>query len=138
MSYYISIHDEDDGKLVYYDQVETPLIDLLTWWIDINLNDFKATTPKISEYGKGEYQLKEEEGSADLRLIGENIAELIGLREASSALKQELGAWFYLQGKIARCVANYKQGLPAKADTLLDTRVYSMIMTRLQTTGNWP
>ena len=137
MKYSVCIIDED-GNTVYDRSLESDAPNLLEWWVNLTVGDFELTTPKIHEYGRGEHQLKQSEGSADLRLIGENIAELIGIQDAPSALKQELGAWFYLQGKVARCVANYKQGLPAKADTLLDSRVYSVMMTRLQETGNWP
>lgn len=134
--YIISIFDTEGEEELADFEVTTGLPELLTWWVGVSVSDFNATVPKIEEYGQAKPQ--DEEGSADLRLIGENIAELIGLRDADSALKQELGAWFYLQGKTARCVANYKQGKPAKPDTLLDTSVYAMIMRRLQETGQWP
>lgn len=130
----VQIKDEK-GKILSSEEVSVPKPDTLVWWIQTSLSDAVATMPKIAEYGHGgNYG----EGSADLRVVGESVAELIGKQDISSALKQELGCWFYLQGKVARCIANYQQGQPAKEDTLLDTTVYSMMMRRLQETGQWP
>ncbi|MDE2104790.1 MAG: hypothetical protein KGL39_46565 [Patescibacteria group bacterium] len=140
MNYYLTVTRED-GEVVHGDacgDLSDKALDLLKWWLKTTVDDFSLTGPKIEEYGTGDFQLKKEEGSADLRLIGANVAELIGLQDAPSALQQEIGAWFYLQGKVARCVANYKQGKPAKGDTLLDIAVYAAIMRRLQNKGQWP
>jgi hypothetical protein len=71
-------------------------------------------------------------------VIGENIAELLEWRNVPDALLQELGCFFYLQGKIARLISDYKQKRPGKADTLHDISVYAMMMRRLQQTKNWP
>lgn len=107
--------------------------DLLEWWLRTAYSDFEATVPKMDEYGG-----KPAEGSADLILIGENLSVLLGMHDASSAMKQELGCWFYMQGKVARLVSNYQLHQPGKADTWLDASVYSMMARRLQTVGRWP
>lgn len=107
--------------------------DLLEWWLRTAHSDFEATVPKMDEYGG-----KPAEGSADLILIGENLSVLLGMHDASSAMKQELGCWFYAQGKLARMVSNYQVHQPAKLDTLMDASVYVMMMRRLQTVGRWP
>lgn len=137
MSYYISIHDEEDGKLVYYDQVETSLVDLLTWWLDTTISDFKVTVPKIEEYGtSGDLNAT---GSADLRAIGDTYAELLGWPEnTDSGLKQQLAAWTYAVGKLGRGIANLKQAQWLKPDTTLDLAVYIAMMRRLAEHGNWP
>lgn len=106
--------------------------ELFRWWIDTAVSDFQAAAPKVQEYGG------EGGGSADLRLMGDNLAELLGWRDVSDAVKQELAVWFYVQGKTARLVSNYQQQQPGKPDTWHDTTVYSMMARRLQATGNWP
>lgn len=111
----------------------TPEIkDVAQWWIDTAAQDFTAIAHKISEYGgiRG--------GSADLRLMGDNLAELLGWNEADEATRQSLACWLYLQGKIARLVSDFQQQRPPKDDTLLDISVYAMMMRRLKLTGSWP
>lgn len=109
-----------------------PAADLLAWWIVTAAKDFEAQAPKMAEYGgKGG-------GSADLRLMGDNLAELMGWRDAPDAVKQELAVWFYMQGKTARLVSNYQQQEPGKPDTWHDASVYSMMARRLQSVGQWP
>lgn len=102
------------------------------WWLDTAADDFVASVPKTAEYGGTQ------QGSADLRLMGDNLAELMGWKDISDAIKQELAVWFYVQGKAARLVSNYQQQQPGKADTWLDITVYSMMARRLQETGLWP
>lgn len=108
------------------------LAETAKWWMDTAAGDFLAAVPKADEYGgsKG--------GSADLRLMGDNLAELMGWRGVSDAVKQELAVWFYAQGKAARLVSDYQQKKPGKADTWHDLTVYSMMARRLQESGNWP
>lgn len=102
------------------------------WWRATAQEDFEATVPKMHEYGGTE------EGSADLQIMGNALAELCGMHDAPDAVKQEMACWFYALGKIARLVSDYKQGRPGKTDTWHDLTVYSMMARRLQDTGRWP
>ena len=108
------------------------MTDLEAWWQSVTMKDYDDMAPKIEEYGGTG------EGSADLRIIGDNLAELMGWHDAPDAVLQELGCFFYLQGKIARLISDYKQKKPGKADTLHDITVYSMMIRRLQDAGRWP
>lgn len=102
------------------------------WWLDTAIDDFSAAVPKAMEYGGTQ------QGSADLRLMGDNLAELMGWKNVSDAVKQELAVWFYVQGKAARLVSDYQQKRPGKADTWHDISVYTMMARRLQDVGRWP
>lgn len=107
--------------------------DLFFWWMHTAIEDFQKTVPKATEYGGSKI-----EGSADLMLIGENLAMLVGMHDASDAVKQELGCWFYMQGKVARLVSDYQQHRAGKADTWFDAEIYAKMARRLQETGRWP
>jgi hypothetical protein len=108
------------------------MADLEAWWLHVSMGDYEAALPKVSQYGGAGG------GSADLRLIGDNLAELMRWRDADDAVRQELGVWFYVQGKAARLVSDYQQQRPGKADTWHDLSVYTMMARRLQDTGQWP
>lgn len=118
--------------LVFDKKPPAALEDAARWWMDTSAVDFMAAVPKSVEYGGTTG------GSADLRLMGDNLAELMGWRNVSDAIKQELAVWFYAQGKAARLVSDYQQQRPGKADTWHDLTVYSMMARRLQESGNWP
>ena len=132
--YTVLIINNASGDTEWEDEVLTTNLDTLWWWMQTSVDDFISTVPKIQEYGTGGVS----HGSADLKLIGEGQALFGGLEDSPSAFKQELACWSYLHGKVSRCIANYRQGIPAKPDTLLDTVVYAMMMRRLQETGSWP
>jgi hypothetical protein len=108
--------------------------ELLTWWIDVTMNDLRATLPKMAEYGGVDGQ----EGSADLIVMGDAQAELMGHHDMPSAWKQALACWFYLLGKVARMVSNFKRRDWPKQDTVHDARVYLMMIERLAAKGRWP
>lgn len=108
--------------------------ELMKWWLETAYNDCLASMPKIDEYGAEQ----KSEGSADLRIIGKNLAELNGWQNPDDAVCQEMGAWFYLQGKIARLINDYKHHRHGKSDSLHDASVYVTMMRRIQTTKNWP
>ena len=109
-----------------------PARDLARWWHETAEADFEAMAPKVAEYGGAGG------GSADLRLMGDNLAELLNWRDAPEAVRQELAVWFYVQGKAARLVSDYQQQRPGKADTWHDLSVYTMMARRLQDAGTWP
>lgn len=106
--------------------------ELLRWWLNTALEDFLKTAPKVSEYGG------QGEGSSDLRVMGDALAELCGMRDAPEPVKEELACWFYAVGKCSRLISDYKQGQAGKPDTWFDLGVYSMMARRLQATGRWP
>lgn len=129
----VRIDCDDSGAPLEEFALDLPdaAMDLLPWWLQTAAADLQKTMPKVDEYGG-------QSGSADLELVGDNIAKLMGWVDVPSAVLQEVGCWFYLQGKVARMVSNYQQQQPAKPDTLHDTTVYSMMMRRLQEEGRWP
>lgn len=103
------------------------------WWIGVAVSDFIKTIPKAIEYGG------HSTGPAtDLLLIGRNLAELLDMHDAPDAVLMELGCWFYMQGKIARLVSDYKQKRSGKPDTWFDAHIYAMMARRIQDTGQWP
>src|SRR5687767_13417616 len=102
-----------------------PILGLANWWLDTAIADFDAQIPKMFEYGGIQG------GSADLRLMGDNLAELMQWREADEATRQSLACWLYLQGKVARLVSDFQRQRPPKDDTLHDISVYTMMMRRL-------
>lgn len=131
----LSVHATDDKVEItaYFDSDKVPgvTINLATWWMRTAQLDLLAALPKASEYGGST-------GSADLELVGDNIAKLMDWEGVPSPLLQEIGCWFYLQGKVARLVSDYQQRRPGKTDTLHDGVVYLMMMRRLQEHGRWP
>lgn len=113
-------------------EVDTKNAELALWWFQTALHDLVMCLPKIEEYGGTGG------GSADLRIMGDNLAELLGWEDATDAVKQELAIWFYTQGKTGRLVSDYQQQRPGKQDTWTDVRVYAMMAARLQAKGVWP
>lgn len=111
--------------------------DLFEWWMQSSFEDFVATVPKMLEYG-GENERRP--GSADLRVVGEGLMELMGwpITEYNQRVAQELGCWFYLLGKSGRLISNYQQQQPGKPDTWFDIGIYAKMARRIQEVGRWP
>jgi hypothetical protein len=111
--------------------------ELFEWWINTAFEDFIATVPKMLEYGGDPHQRP---GSADLRIIGEGLMELLGweINEETQAVAQELGCWFYTLGKGGRLISDYQQRRSGKPDTWFDKTIYSMMARRIQQVGRWP
>lgn len=106
---------------------------LYKWWMGLAHADFQATVPKMLEYGG------HATGPAtDLLLIGRNLAELLDMHDAPDDVLMELGCWFYMQGKVARLVSDYKQRRPGKPDSWFDAEIYARMARRIQETGQWP
>ena len=105
---------------------------IFMWWMDTAYHDFNKTMPKAQEYGGSGV------GSADLRVIGRNQAELLGWDPIDMAVAEEIGCWFYLQGKTARLISDYQVRRRGKPDTWFDSTVYTMMARRLQEVGRWP
>ena len=133
----IRVIDSDRTTTVTFQLPEDPTARLLMeWWLGTAYEDCLASVPKIKEYGaSGE---SHDDGSSDLRVIGTNLAELIGWKNSDDAVCQEMGAWFYLQGKVARLINDYRCRRHGKADSWHDATVYTMMARRLQSKKNWP
>lgn len=126
------VQEASDVQPPSEEEIRKRIAELREWWSAVADDDLSKAAPKIGEYGGVG------EGSTDLKIIGWALAELLDMQSAPEAVKQELACWVYALGKIARLVSDYKQGRPGKDDTWHDLRVYSMMATRLQQTGNWP
>lgn len=120
------------GSLSQMSNFDQSQWELVSWWIEAACEDLALALPKAEQYGGAG------EGSADLRLIGDSLAELLGARDLPDAVRQELGVWFYFQGKSARLVSDYQVGRPGNLDHWHDATVYSMMARRLQAVGRWP
>lgn len=103
------------------------------WWMDLAFSDLSKTVPKTAEYGG------KNDGSADLRVMGDALGELCGLNGPDDKRVQlELACWFYALGKISRLISDYKAGRIGKADTWFDLTIYAMMARRIQEVGSWP
>lgn len=101
--------------------------ELLDWWRGVSDSDAAKTLPKAQEYG-----------SADLRLMGAAMLELLpNGEELPPRLGQEMAIAFYLLGKIARMIGAYAGGQEPSLDTLMDTRIYAMMLQRVRDKGEW-
>lgn len=115
-----------------FDIPDDEMADVVTWWLNTAYSDIMKTLPKMTEYGGGM------DGSADLQLMGENLATLLDMHDAPDAVKQEMACWFYLQGKVARLVTDFKAHRPGKPDTWFDAEIYAKMARRIQEKGRWP
>ncbi len=70
---------------------------LAEWWLDETRNELDSVIPKALEYG-----------SADLKVIGFALSQMIG--EPKDVSNDELGIAFYVLGKVARLVGGYADG----------------------------
>ena len=127
----------------YYAHYEKPVdereAELFQWWMDTAEADFHAIVPKALEYGGGMA------GSADLHVLGDALLTLLSergvvfdLEPYTESVIQEMAIWFYLCGKTARLISDYRAGRPGKADTWLDIEQYAKMARRLQSHGEWP
>lgn len=105
---------------------------LFHWWLVVSYMDFQRQTPKMHEYGG-----RHDSGSADLAVMGDALAVLLGW-SSSRAVAMELALWFYCLGKIGRLISDYQQRRHGKDDTWHDLTVYSMMARRIQEVGRWP
>ena len=115
--------------------------ELAQWWHELVEQDLKPLLPKIAEYT-----------SADLEVMGAVMQEwgLVGSEgdgsarpstadsPGASAPGMEAACLWYILGKVARCVAAYKEGRLPSEDTLHDISVYAMMARRIRETGRWP
>lgn len=108
--------------------------DLEKWWWDQTRTDIAATIPKAQEYsGHG--------AAVDLEYLGTVLDAQIGVEgeeDRTSAEKQELAVYFYMQGKMARWHSALMRGVPVSDDTIFDLAVYAKIVQRIRACGGWP
>ena len=106
---------------------------VVQWWQDQSTHDVTSMTAKVQEYG-GAHR------ASDLIDLGRTMAELQGEDPGvmSDAHLQELGIFFYLEGKLGRWKAALKEGRRVSDDTLLDITVYAMMTRRVRAAGGWP
>jgi hypothetical protein len=111
--------------------------ELLAWWMETALSDYRAGAPKVDEYGAHDLEIM---GAVLMVLVYRERLDV--LREASHAstmpVMTELACWFYVLGKVARLVSDYMAERPGKSDTWHDVTFYSMMARRIQETGRWP
>ena len=98
--------------------------ELHEWWMGVSEGDYWPFEAKLYEYGAG-----------DLAAIGHDLAELAHWEDADDAIKAELGAYFYLRGKVARMSSAYAARRAPSIDSLHDITVYSMMLRRIRDTG---
>lgn len=100
--------------------------ELRGWWFDQAETEINATVPKAVEYS-----------STDLLDLGRTLAYIAG-RTVDDEEAEELGVFFYLQGKMSRWAGAIKQGRRVSDDTLFDVGVYVRMAQRIRHSGSWP
>ena len=100
------------------------------WWVEAQ-KEIDATVPKATEYG-----------SYDMQLIGRVLADMMewdaAKTERSEGVHVELGAFFYLLGKVARAASAYTRSELPSDDTYFDAGVYGRMIARARQKGGWP
>lgn len=110
---------------------------LYQWWMQTAHDEITPMIDKITEYG-GSHR------ATDLTELG-RVLVASGVRvnhgQGSAGLDpifQELGCYFYLQGKFGRWTAAIKEGRPVSDDTLHDIGIYVRMVQRIRAVGGWP
>ncbi|QJD50031.1 hypothetical protein SEA_RASOVI_57 [Microbacterium phage Rasovi] len=111
---------------------------LYQWWMQTAHDEITPMLGKMVEYGGANR-------ATDLIDIG-RVLEEAGVRvdhfrtdqHTQTARQQELGCFFYLQGKFGRWVAAVKEGRPVSDDTLHDIGIYVRMVQRIRAVGGWP
>ena len=98
--------------------------DLANWWLDETKSELDSVIPKAVEYG-----------SADLKVIGFALSQMIG--EPKGVSHDELGIAFYVLGKVARLVGGYADGRLPSDDTWHDIAIYTKMAQYAREHGGW-
>ena len=98
--------------------------DLANWWLDETKSELDSVIPKAVEYG-----------SADLKVIGFALSQMIG--EPKGVSHDELGIAFYVLGKVARLVGGYADGRLPSDDTWHDIAIYTKMAQYARENGGW-
>ncbi|WKW85444.1 hypothetical protein SEA_MILANI_53 [Microbacterium phage Milani] len=106
---------------------------LYQWWMQKAHDEIAPMVDKMVEYG-GAHR------ATDLTDLGRTLVAA-GVQNPVNGLSgtyQELGCYFYIQGKIGRWTAAIKEGRPVSDDTLHDIGIYVRMVQRIRTVGGWP
>lgn len=98
--------------------------DLASWWIDEARGELDSVIPKAVEYG-----------SADLKVIGFALSQMIG--KPTNVSTDELGIAFYVLGKVARLIGGYADGREPSDDTWHDIAIYTKMAQYAREHGGW-
>lgn len=103
------------------------------WWRANTESEIAWLVPKAEEYG-GMHR------ASDLVDLGRTMTELMGRDpgEYSEGALQELGIYFYLEGKLGRWKAAILENRGVSEDTLTDISVYARMALRARQAGGWP
>jgi hypothetical protein len=113
------------GKLpLEGDAAPAGIQELANWWLDETRNELDSVIPKALEYG-----------SADLKVIGFALSQMIG--EPKDVSNDELGIAFYVLGKVARLVGGYADGRKPSDDTWHDIAIYTKMAQYARHNGEW-
>lgn len=108
---------------------------LYRWWMETAHNEIAPMVDKITEYGGSNR-------ATDLTELGRiMVASGVKMPAHQGNVEpgyQELGCFFYLQGKFGRWVAAVKEGRPVSDDTLHDIGIYVRMVQRIRAVGGWP
>lgn len=119
------------GEVHEADQRSSLEKELTEWWLEKAKAEIVGTVPKSVEYG-----------SYDMQLIGSVLADLIkwdtSKTERTEAVHVELGAFFYLLGKVGRMASALTRSELPSDDTYFDASVYSRMVQRAREAGGWP
>jgi hypothetical protein len=101
--------------------------ELAQWWRDQAESEISQTVAKSVEYG-----------AYDLIVIGHTLGHAIGWEGMTDREATYVGAFFYLQGKVARMASAITEKRLPSDDTDFDTGVYVRMMQRAKQKGGWP
>lgn len=112
--------------------IEFDASQMAEWWDKYSAEMRDRTVPKAVAYG-----------SADLRIMGNAMAELLpGLEGADHDERAKIGQMaavsFYILGKVARQISAFSDGRMPPEDHEFDMSVYGFMQRRIRETGRWP
>lgn len=112
--------------------IEFDAVQMAEWWDKYTAGMRDRTVPKSVAYG-----------SADLRIMGHAMAELMpGAEGADPDEREKVGQMaaisFYILGKVARQISAFRDGRVPPEDHEFDISVYGIMQRRIRETGRWP
>jgi len=103
------------------------IADLKEWWGQKAAEDAILIVQKYQEYG-----------NHALVTTGREIATLMGRENVTKAEAQELGIYFFMQGKLSRWKNAILNGERVSEDTVQDLTCYAMMARRVHEKDGWP
>jgi hypothetical protein len=107
--------------------------EMIDWWVKTAAGDIESSVEKVREYG-----------GLDLLMLGQALYRWAYCpcknwsKEPTDAFLQELGVYFYIQGKLGRSFSALAAGRMPSDDTVLDLDYYPTMIRRIRTKGSWP